>query len=43
LADPEVRADLSRRGRERVLAHYTQSQVAMQTYQVYQAVVSSDL
>jgi glycosyltransferase involved in cell wall biosynthesis len=43
LADPDMRADLSHRGRERVLAHYTQSQVAMQTYQVYQTVVSSTL
>jgi glycosyltransferase involved in cell wall biosynthesis len=37
LADPDLRADLARRGRERVLARYTQAQVAAQTYAVYQA------
>jgi len=36
LADPALRADLARRGRERVLARYTQAQVAVQTYEVYQ-------
>jgi len=37
LANPDLRADLARRGRERVLACYTQAQVAAQTYEVYQA------
>jgi glycosyltransferase involved in cell wall biosynthesis len=40
LADPDLCADLARRGRERVLAHYTQAQVAVQTYEVYQAVLT---
>jgi glycosyltransferase involved in cell wall biosynthesis len=35
LHDPDLRADLARRGRERVLACYTQAEVATQTYQVY--------
>jgi glycosyltransferase involved in cell wall biosynthesis len=35
LHDPDLRADLARRGRERVLACYTQAEVAAQTYQVY--------
>ncbi len=41
LADPDLRADLARRGRERVLARFTQAQVAAQTYQVYRAVLTS--
>lgn len=39
LRDLELRADLARRGRERVLARYTQAQIATQTYRVYQAVL----
>jgi glycosyltransferase involved in cell wall biosynthesis len=39
LADEQLRADLARRGRERVLAHYTQTQIAAQTYQVYRTVL----
>jgi glycosyltransferase involved in cell wall biosynthesis len=35
MADPALRDELARRGRERVLAHYTQAQVAAKTYQVY--------
>ena len=35
LHEPELRATLARRGRERVLAHYTQARVAAETYQVY--------
>jgi len=31
LADPELCVDLARRGRERVLAHYTQAQIAAET------------
>ncbi len=41
LADPELRADLARRGRERVLARYTQAQIAAQTYQVYRTILST--
>jgi glycosyltransferase involved in cell wall biosynthesis len=37
--NPELRASLSRRGRERVLAHYTQAQIADRTYQVYRSVL----
>jgi glycosyltransferase involved in cell wall biosynthesis len=32
---PDLRADLARRGRQRVLDHYTQAQIAARTYQVY--------
>jgi glycosyltransferase involved in cell wall biosynthesis len=32
---PAVRADLARRGRERVLAHYTQARIAAETHEVY--------
>ena len=39
LRDPDLRAELARRGRERVLAHYTQAQIAAQTYQVYRQVL----
>ena len=35
MADPALRGEMARRGRERVLAHYTQAQVAAKTYQVY--------
>jgi glycosyltransferase involved in cell wall biosynthesis len=35
MADPALRDELARRGREQVLAHYTQAQVAAKTYQVY--------
>lgn len=35
MADPVLRDELAQRGRERVLAHYTQAQVAAKTYQVY--------
>jgi len=35
MADPAWREELARRGRERVLAHYTQAQVAAKTYHVY--------
>ncbi|MBN1179740.1 MAG: glycosyltransferase [Anaerolineae bacterium] len=34
-AAPALRADLARRGRERVLAHYTQTHIAAQTVAVY--------
>ena len=39
VADPELCADLARRGRERVVVHYTQAQVAAQTYQVYRTML----
>ncbi len=37
--DPALRADLAARGRRRVLEHFTQAQIARQTYEVYQAVM----
>ncbi len=39
LDDPALRARLSARGRERVLAHYTQARVAAETYQIYRALL----
>jgi glycosyltransferase involved in cell wall biosynthesis len=36
-ADASLRAELARRGRERVLAHFTQAQVAAQTVEVYRS------
>lgn len=41
LRDLDLRADLARRGRERVLACYTQAQVAAQTYDVYRAILTT--
>jgi glycosyltransferase involved in cell wall biosynthesis len=35
LDDPAFYADLAKRGRQRVLEHYTQEQIARQTYEVY--------
>lgn len=40
LADPALHRDLAGRGRARVLAHFTQAQVAAATYRVYQAVLA---
>jgi glycosyltransferase involved in cell wall biosynthesis len=36
---PELRRELSQRGRQRVLDHYTQAQIAAQTVQVYREVM----
>jgi glycosyltransferase involved in cell wall biosynthesis len=41
LRSPELRADLARKGRERVLARYTQARIAEQTYEVYRAMLES--
>jgi len=41
MADPALRAELARRGRERVLARYTQARVAAETYQVYRELMES--
>ena len=38
---PDLRADLARRGRERVLAHFTQAQIAAQTVAVYREMINS--
>jgi glycosyltransferase involved in cell wall biosynthesis len=39
IQSPERRAELARRGRERVLANYTQAKVASRTYQVYKTML----
>jgi glycosyltransferase involved in cell wall biosynthesis len=39
MREGDLWADLSRRGRERVLAHFTQAQIAAQTVAVYRRVV----
>jgi glycosyltransferase involved in cell wall biosynthesis len=41
LRDAELRSKLSKKGRERVLDHYTQAQIAAQTYQVYQEILEA--
>ncbi len=38
---PALCADLARRGRERVLAHYTQAKIAAETHEVYRQLLSS--
>jgi glycosyltransferase involved in cell wall biosynthesis len=40
LTDPALYADLAQRGRQRVLEHYTQQQIAHQTYAVYQEMLT---
>jgi glycosyltransferase involved in cell wall biosynthesis len=37
---PALRADLARRGRERVLAHYTQTRIAAETHEVYRRLLT---
>jgi glycosyltransferase involved in cell wall biosynthesis len=41
MADPALCEELAHRGRERVLAHYTQAQVAAKTHQVYQELMAT--
>ncbi len=36
---PALRAELAQRGRQRVLDHFTQAQIARKTYEVYRAVI----
>ena len=38
--DPALRTDLARRGRERVLAHYTQAKIAAETHEVYRQLLN---
>ena len=38
---PALRGDLARRGRDRVLAHYTHQQIAAATVQVYEAMLKN--
>jgi glycosyltransferase involved in cell wall biosynthesis len=40
LDDPVFYADLAKRGRQRVLEHYTQRQIARQTYEVYREMIN---
>jgi glycosyltransferase involved in cell wall biosynthesis len=40
MRDEDLRRDLARRGRERVLACYTQAQIAARTYDVYKAMLA---
>ncbi len=40
LCDKELRASLGRKGRERVLARYTQKKVALDTYGIYEDLMS---
>jgi glycosyltransferase involved in cell wall biosynthesis len=42
MREAPLRADLARRGRERVLANYTQAQIARATYAVYQEMVAGE-
>jgi glycosyltransferase involved in cell wall biosynthesis len=37
--DTILRYDLAQRGRQRVLDHFTQAQIAQQTYEVYRSVM----
>jgi len=41
LRDAKLCSTLSQKGRERVLEHYTQKQIAAQTYQVYQQMLAA--
>jgi glycosyltransferase involved in cell wall biosynthesis len=41
-SQPALRAELARRGRQRVLDRFTQAQIARQTYDVYRRVVTGD-
>ncbi len=41
MAEPELRAELARKGRERVLAHYTQARVAAETVAFYRQLIHS--
>ena len=40
LDNPSLYADLAKRGRQRVLEHYTQGQIARQTFMVYREVMN---
>jgi glycosyltransferase involved in cell wall biosynthesis len=41
MGEPDLRAALARKGRQRVLERYTQAQIAAETYRVYQAVLGT--
>jgi glycosyltransferase involved in cell wall biosynthesis len=38
--DPARAAELAQRGRARVLAHFTQTRIAAETYAVYREIIS---
>ena len=40
MRDPDLWSELARRGRERVLTHFTQAQIAAQTVAVYRKMVN---
>ena len=40
MAQPDLRASLSQRGRARALEYYTQARIARETYEVYQAMLA---
>jgi hypothetical protein len=42
MSDADLRTELARLGRERVLDRFTQAQVAAQTYQVYRSVLGME-
>ncbi len=42
MRDAELRAELARRGRDRVLANYTQAQIARATYEVYRRILEDN-
>lgn len=42
LDDPQLYATLAARGRQRVLDHYTQEQIARQTFEVYQEMLAEE-
>ena len=42
MGDADLRTELARRGRERVLDRFTQAQIAAQTYQVYRSVLGTE-
>jgi hypothetical protein len=39
--EPPLRAELAQRGRQRVLAHFTQQRIADQTYAAWQAMLGA--
>jgi glycosyltransferase involved in cell wall biosynthesis len=40
MSEPELQARLARQGRERVLTHFTQEQIARRTYAVYEQILA---
>jgi glycosyltransferase involved in cell wall biosynthesis len=42
LDDPARRQEMAQRGRQRVLDHFTQAQVAVRTVEIYRQVMGTD-